>query len=242
MKTAYRVVVGVACAVLALSLMYYFLPSPAYPSVFLASAVAGGIFSPRIRRSSPFAMVFIFSLTAIGALLYWQRFFMYYPLAMVPFRSTVSPYVASSGSSQEIFTMVFFIILSLTGGAVGGLADSGVLSLIEGAKTAEPVVAETEISRLSKKLLILTKEKEKLEEELRICDMIEQGSKTRIAKNEITQSDYDSIIYRNDSYRMKLKARMEKVNSEIQQLKVDIEARQKASEHSGTAGGTAGSG
>jgi hypothetical protein len=226
MKTGYRALVGavIAVSVLAAAGAVHL---EAYLSIFVASLLAGAIVSERVRIASAFSMALVFSIVSLAALLYWQHFFVSFPFMEIPFTVAISPYIATTGSSQEIFQLGYEIAVTLLGGAVGAAATRFLIDILRKPGTAADS-GETEIDRLSKRLEMLTKEKEKLEEELRVCEMIEQGAKTRIAKNEITQNDYESIIYRNDNYRMKLRGRMEKVNSEIEQLRVDIEARQKA--------------
>ncbi|MBX8639892.1 MAG: hypothetical protein M1351_08735 [Candidatus Thermoplasmatota archaeon] len=226
MKTGYRALIGAIVAILVLAAAGA-IHLEAYLSILIASLLAGAIVSERVRIASAFSMALVFSILSLAALLYWQHLFVSFPFLEIPFTVTISPYIAASGSSQEIFQLGYEIAVTLLGGTIGAVATHFFIDILKKQGNAAES-GETEIDRLSKKLEMLTKEREKLEEELRVCEMIEQGAKTRIAKNEITQNDYESIIYRNDNYRMKLKGRMEKVNSEIQQLRVDIEARQKA--------------
>lgn len=198
-------------------------------AIFVASLVAGAVASGNLRAGATLSMIAIFTITAFSALITMAGLFTGGAFYDWPFADAVAIYAPYSGTSAEIMGLIEAVILSLAGGAAGsGIRAAIQHLLIWRGETGEK--QPVELDRLSRRLEMLNKEKGKLEEELRICEMIEQGGKTRIARNEITQSDYDSIIYRNDNYKLKLKTRMEKVCSEIQQVEVDMDARKKARE------------
>lgn len=204
-----------------------FLSSLGFVTLFLSAAVSGFIASERVLSGASVAFSVTSVLIVIASLLSWSGSLHFNGLLMAPFLLLNSFFSASSGVPQEIFVFAVVLIVSAIGGATGSLILRGLMLLIYG---EEEMKQPTEFDRLSRRLEMLAKEKEKLEDELRVCGIIEQGAKTRIARNEMTQNDYESIIYNNDNYRAKLRSRMEQVSSELSQLMVDIEARRKAKE------------
>ncbi len=205
------------------------LDSYGFVTLFIASLVAGAITSRRVLTGASGAFASSSILIVITSLISWLGILEYNRILMAPFIFFNSFFIASSGVPQEVFVFAVVLIVAAIGGALGSLILRGSLLLIYGEKE-ETKGQLSEVDRLTRRLDMLGKENEKLEEELRVCDIIEQGAKTRIARNEMTQNDYESIVYNNDNYRAKLRGRMEKVGSEISQLKLDIEARKKAKE------------
>ena len=199
-------------------------------AIIVASLAAGAAASSNVRAGAALSMIAIFMITALSALIAMAGLYTAGTFYDWPFAATTGMYAPYSGTPAEITALVEAVVLSLAGGAAGsGISAAFQHFLIK--KVDETAQTQPgELDRLNRRLEMLNRERGKLEEELRICEMIEQGAKTRIARNEITQSDYDSIIYRNDNYKLKLKTRMEKVCSEVQQVEVDIDARNRAKE------------
>ncbi len=202
-----------------------------YVTLFVSALIAGAVASRRVMPGAAEAFTVTSVLIVLTSLFSWLGGIDFNRVVMAPFLFFNSFFISSSGVPQEISVFAIVLVVSAIGGAIGSLILQGSLLLIYGEDEARK--QPSEVDRLSRRLEMLGKEKEKLEEELRVCDIIEQGAKTRIARNEMTQNDYDSIIYNNDNYRAKLRSRMEKVGSEISQLKLDIEARKKAQEDEG---------
>ncbi len=205
------------------------LPSYDYVTLFIAGLASGAITSRRVLTGASGAFAVSSILVVLTSTILWFGVLDYNRILMAPFVFFNEFFSSSSGVPQEIFVFAIIMIISAIGGAIGSLMLRGSLLLIYG-QEEETKKQLSEVDRLTRRLEMLGKEREKLEEELRVCDIIEQGAKTRIARNEMTQNDYDSIIYNNDNYRAKLRGRMEKVGSEISQLRLDIEARKKAKE------------
>lgn len=230
MNTGLRVFIGGAAATLLIYLVTVpgLLGSMTFVTLFLAGLVAGIIASRRAMAGASAAFSTTSVLIVLTSLFSWLGSLDFNRALMSPFTFINSFFSASSGVPQEVFVFAIMLIVSAVGGLAGSLVLRGVLFILHGEE--ETKKQPSELDRLGRRLEMLGKEKEKLEEELRVCDIIEQGAKTRIARNEMTQNDYDSIIYNNDNYRAKLRGRMEKVSSEMSQLRLDIEARKKAME------------
>ena len=234
MKIMQRYGLGILSALVVLTAFGAVLHS-SYPliAVFFASVVAGGVASAHLKNGATLSMIAIFAATALSSLFVMAGIYRGGTFYGWPFADTVAIYAPYSGTPAEITGLFETVILSLAGGAAGSGITASLAYLRRRRVVEEKEGKPVELDRLNRRLEMLNREREKLEEELRICEMIEQGAKTRIARNEITQGDYDSIIYRNDNYKLKLKTRMEKVRSEVQQVEVDIDARKRAKESVG---------
>lgn len=234
MRTGFRAFIGGLAATLFIYVVSVIgiLSSFDYVTLFFAMLIAAVITSKRVMTGAAEAFSVSSVLVVLTSMFSWLGALGFNKVLMAPFTFFNSFFSSSSGVPQEIFVFAIVLIVSAIGGAIGSLILRGSLLLAFG-EEEETKKQLSEVDRLARRLEMLGKEKEKLEEELRVCDIIEQGAKTRIARNEMTQNDYDSIIYNNDNYRAKLRSRTEKVNSEINQLRLDIEARRKAKEDNG---------
>ncbi|MEM3851989.1 MAG: hypothetical protein QXP70_03215 [Methanomassiliicoccales archaeon] len=225
MRSASRVVIyGIIATLLIYVLLFAGIPSTLYFLVlFLACLVAGAAFS-RVRYSVSMGMGYYSLLVLLASSFSWlgvhysgARYV--YPLLLV--RAIFSP---ASGYVGEIYLFAAGIAVSILGGAFGALIVMGILR----ASGYTPDTLGEEMARLVARLQELEQERVKLEEELRICDIIEQGAKTRIARNEMSQSDYEAVINSNATYREKLNTRLSEVQADLGHVKLDIEARRKA--------------
>lgn len=229
MKTTHRYATGILAASAVLTVFGAILhSSEALLAIFTASIFAGAAATEKPKAGATLGMIAVFAVTAFSALVAIEGLYTPGTFYGWPFADAVAIYAPYSGTSAEILSLLEMIVVSLAGGAIGSGITASFLYFLFRKDSGTGQNQPGELDRLNRRLEMLNREREKLEEELRICEMIEQGAKTRIARNEITQSDYDSIIYRNDNYATKLKTRMEKVSSEIQQIGVDIDARNRA--------------
>jgi hypothetical protein len=195
------------------------------PLLAVISAVVG-VATDRIYLSSSAALAYVSLMVLLTSILSWQSVsFDSFPLS--PFSYFLSFFSPYSGYISEVFVFAIMIAVSLLGGAAGSLLNKGVLLVTNygGSDTARD-----EIAGLKERLGSLETERKKLEEELRVCEIIEQGAKTRIARNELSQNDYEAIIRSNEAYKDKLKGRYEEIQVEMNRLRLDIEARMKARE------------
>jgi chaperonin cofactor prefoldin len=229
MKTTHRYAIGVLAASAVLTVFGAVMhSSDAMLAIFIASIFAGAVATEKPKAGATLGMIAVFAVTAFSALVAIEGMYTAGTIYAWPFADVVAIYAPYSGTSAEILSLLETIVVSLAGGAIGSGVTATILHFFFRKDSGTDRNQLGELDRLNRRLEMLNKERGKLEEELRICEMIEQGAKTRIARNEITQSDYDSIIYRNDNYVTKLKTRVEKVSSDIQQIRVDIDARNRA--------------
>jgi len=199
-----------------------------FVAVYGAAIIAGAAAGRRIVFSTAGTTLAFSLIIAFTSLSQWLNFLFFNSVVMSPFVFVYKIMNPVSGSYMEVLFFALFVSVAGLGGAVGSAIFLGVTSMNKSGRAAPAEKFTPEIERLSRRLELLKKERNKLEEELKVCDIIEQGAKNRIAKNEISQSDYDSIVSTNENYRQKLKIRVNRIGTEINQLTLDIEARRKA--------------
>lgn len=185
---------------------------------FFFAGIAAGLLAGRNPASGAYQAFAVSSaLLVIASAVSWSGALHINRLLMSPFILIGSLFSASSGMPLEILVFAAALSLPAAGGAAGSIICQNLPG--PGRKLAElERVRAQEIERLMMKKRKLDEEWAMIEEELRVCDVMEQGAKTRIARNEMTQEDYDSAISNNERYRASLRTKAASVETDLKDI------------------------